>query len=90
MSEAADECFKVFNVVIKKIGSRDLIQEALAYNIYPTQTRWKLSKEVKSTYKTPSAGWLKFVEEKCNEISGSYLAREHEDMRSAFCGQGKL
>jgi hypothetical protein len=33
--------------VIKKIGSRDLIQEALAYNIYPTRTRWKLLKEVK-------------------------------------------
>jgi hypothetical protein len=25
----------------------DLIQEALSYNIYPTWTGWKLSKEVK-------------------------------------------
>jgi hypothetical protein len=96
MSEAANECFKAFSVVIKKIESQDLIQEALAYNIYPTQTGWKLPKEVKrndkglitlafdfkdqSTYKTPSAGWLKFVEEKCNEMCGNYLPREHEDM----------
>jgi hypothetical protein len=32
---------------VKKIGSRDLIQEALTYKIYPTRTRWKLPKEVK-------------------------------------------
>lgn len=96
MSEAADECFKAFSTLIKKIGSQDLIQEALAYNIYPTQTRWKLPKEVKckdkelvtlafdfkeqSTYKVPSARQLKFVEERCNEMCGNHLAREHEDM----------
>jgi hypothetical protein len=72
MSEAADECFKPFSTTIKKIGSQDLVQEALAYNIYPTRTTWKLPKEVKckdeelvtltfdfkeqSTYKVPSTG----------------------------------
>jgi hypothetical protein len=48
MNEVADECYEAFNVVVKKIGSRDLMQEALAYNIYPTRIGWKLSKEVKS------------------------------------------
>jgi hypothetical protein len=43
-----------------------------------------------STYETPSVGWLKFVEEKCNEMCGNYLAREHEDMQSAFGGRRKL
>jgi hypothetical protein len=106
MNEVADECFKAFNTVIKKIGSRDLIQEALAYNIYPTQTGWKLPKEVKSkdgelvtlafdfkeqsSYKAPSVGWLRLIEEKCNEICGNYLVREHEDMHSIFGGRGKL
>jgi hypothetical protein len=47
MSEAADECFKAFSVVIKKIGSRDLVQEALAFNKYPTRIGWKLLKEAK-------------------------------------------
>lgn len=100
LSEAAEECFKAFDVVVKRIGSRDLIQEALAYNIYPTQTGWKLPKEVKSkdgelitlafdfkeqsSYKTPSAGWLRLIEEKCNEICRNYLTREHEDMLSIF------
>jgi hypothetical protein len=80
MSQAADECFKAFNTIIKKIGSQDLVQEALACNIYPTQTGWKLLNEVKckdeelitlafdfkeqSTYKALLAGWQKFIEEK--------------------------
>jgi hypothetical protein len=30
--------------VAKKIGTRDLIQEFLAYNAFPTQTGWKVTK----------------------------------------------
>jgi hypothetical protein len=106
MSEAANECVKAFNTVIKKIGSQDLVQEALACNIYPTQTGWKLPKEVKckdeelitlafdfkeqSTYKALSVGWLKFIEEKCNKMCGNYLAREHKDMRSALRAKGSF
>lgn len=102
MSEATDTCLKTFGVVVKKTRSRDLIQEAFAYNIYPIRTRWKLPKEVKrgdeglvtlafdfkeqSTYKSPSVGWLKFIEEKCNDMCSNYLAKEHEYMRFAFGG----
>jgi hypothetical protein len=72
--KAAKTCYKAFNAVAEKIGSRDLIQEFLAYNIFPTGTRWKLMKEVKSkegelvtvafefkeqaSFKAPSLGWL--------------------------------
>jgi hypothetical protein len=106
LSEAATECYKSFDTIVKKIGSRDLIQETLAYNIYPTRTGWKLSKEVKSrneelvtlafdfekqsSYKAPSTGWLKLIEKKCNEIRGNYLTREHEDLSSIFRSQRKL
>jgi hypothetical protein len=48
MDEATENCYKAFNTVAKKIGSWDLIQEFLAYKIFPTCTRWKLSKEVKT------------------------------------------
>jgi hypothetical protein len=48
MGDAAEKCYKIFNTVIEKIGSQDLIQEALAYNIYPTHIGSKLSKELKS------------------------------------------
>jgi hypothetical protein len=84
MNEVADEGHKAFNTFIKIIGSRDLIQEVLAYNTYPTWTSWKLPKEVKSkdeelvtlafdfkeqsSYKAPSVGWRKLNEEKCNEM----------------------
>lgn len=30
------------------------------------------------------------IEEKCNEICGNYLTREHKDMSSIFGSQGKL
>lgn len=79
VNETVEECYKTFNTVADKIGYRDLIQEALAYNILPTQTRWKLPKQVKSkdgelvtlafefkeqsSYKAPSEGVLKLVEE---------------------------
>jgi hypothetical protein len=81
MNEATEKCYNILNTVVEKIGSEDLIQEALAYNIFPTRTGWKLSKEVKSkegerftiafefkekaSYKSPSTCWLKIIEEKC-------------------------
>jgi hypothetical protein len=48
MGEAAENCYKAFNVVVEKIGSLDLIQVFLASNIFPTRTGWKLLKVVKS------------------------------------------
>lgn len=45
MGEAAEKCYTIFNTIAKRIGSPDLIQEVLAYNNFPTQTGWKLSKE---------------------------------------------
>jgi hypothetical protein len=83
-----------------------LIQEALAYNIFPTWIGWKLPKEVKLkddelvtlaidfkeqySYKSPSVGWLRLIEEKSNEICGNCLTRVHEDMSSNFGSQGKI
>jgi hypothetical protein len=106
MSEATEECYKAFDTVVKRIGSQDLIQEALAYNIYPIWTGWKLPKDVKtkdgelvtlafsfkeqSLNKAPSPGWLRLIEEKGNEVCGNYFTREHEDLSSIFGGQGKL
>jgi hypothetical protein len=83
-----------------------LIQEALAYNILPALTGWKLPKKVKckdgelvtlafefkeqSSYKAPPKGWLKLIETKCNEICGNYLTRERKDMSSTFGSQGSF
>jgi hypothetical protein len=43
-----------------------------------------------ASYKAPSVGWLKLIEERCNEIVENYLVREHEDMSSTFKSRGKL
>ena len=43
-----------------------------------------------SSYKAPSAGWFRLIEEKCNEICGNYLTREHEDMSSIFRSRGSF
>jgi hypothetical protein len=40
MCEAAEKCYKIFNTIAEKSSSRDLIQEALSYDIYPTCTGW--------------------------------------------------
>ena len=99
MGEAAKSCYKAFNNVTEKIGSRDLIQEFLAYNIFPTYIGCKLSKVVKSKgelvtltfefkeqalFKVASLEWLKLIETKCSEIVGNYLIKEDEVMTAAF------
>jgi hypothetical protein len=43
-----------------------------------------------SSHKAPSPGWLRLIEEKCNEICGNHLTREHEDMSSVFGGRGSF
>jgi hypothetical protein len=34
-----------------------------------------------SSNKAPSTEWMRFIEEKCNEMCGNYLTREHKDMQ---------
>ena len=48
MSGATQDAYKAYNIVVKRIGTWDLIQEFLAYNVFPTQTRWKIPKTSKS------------------------------------------
>jgi monoamine oxidase len=43
-----------------------------------------------ASYKAPSVGWMKIIEDRCNEIVGNYLMREHKDMLSTFKNCGKL
>lgn len=96
MNEDDEACYKAFNTVAKKIGSWDLIQGFLAYNIFLTHIGWKLPKQVKSkegelvtlafkfqkqaSFKAPSSGWLQLTQNNCDEIAGNYLTKEHKDM----------
>jgi hypothetical protein len=55
MDEAAEECQRAFGVVCSFIGTRDLIQEHIAYRVWPLVEKWEMPKE---TISKPVEGGL--------------------------------
>jgi hypothetical protein len=45
MNEAAEECQRAFDVVCSFIGTRDLVQEHIAFRIWPLVDKWGMPKE---------------------------------------------
>jgi hypothetical protein len=45
MNEAAEECQRAFGVVCSFIGTRDLVQEHIAFRIWPLVEKWEMPKE---------------------------------------------
>jgi hypothetical protein len=61
IDEAAEACRRAFNIVCSFIGTRDLVQEYVAYMIWPLIDSWEMPKE---TITNPSEGglvWLKYT-----------------------------
>jgi hypothetical protein len=55
IDEAAEECRKAFGLVCSFIGTRDLVQEHVAYMIWPLVAIWEMPKE---TISNPHEGGL--------------------------------
>jgi hypothetical protein len=55
IDEAAKACRRAFNIVCPFIGTRDLVQEHVAYRIWPLIDSWEMPKE---TITNPSEGGL--------------------------------
>jgi hypothetical protein len=55
IDEAAEACRRAFNIVFSFIGTRDLLQEHVAYRIWPLIDSWEMPKE---TITNPSEGGL--------------------------------
>jgi hypothetical protein len=55
IDEAAEECRKAFGIVCSFIGTRDLVQEHVAYRIWPLVANWEMPKE---TISNPLEGGL--------------------------------
>jgi hypothetical protein len=55
MDEAAEECQRAFGIVCSFIGTRDLVQEHVAYRIWPLVANWEMPKE---TNNNPHEGGL--------------------------------
>jgi hypothetical protein len=45
MNEAAEECQRAFGVVCSFIGTRDLVQEYIAFRVWPLVEKWEMPKE---------------------------------------------
>jgi hypothetical protein len=45
IDEAAEECQRAFDVVCSFIGTRDLIQEHIAFRVWPLVEKWEMPKE---------------------------------------------
>jgi hypothetical protein len=55
IDEAVEECRKAFGIVCSFIGTRDLVQEHVAYRIWPLVANWDMPKE---TISNPLEGGL--------------------------------
>jgi hypothetical protein len=55
MDEAAEDCQRAFGVVCSFIGTRDLIQEHIAFRVWPLAEKWEMLKE---TVREPDEGGL--------------------------------
>jgi hypothetical protein len=55
MDEAAEECQRAFGVICSFIGTRDLVQEHVAFRVWPLAEKWEMPKE---TIREPDEGGL--------------------------------
>jgi hypothetical protein len=69
-----------FRVIAEHIGTRDLVQEFLAFRVFPTLKEWDMPKH----FKVPCQEWLDTIEVMCNEILGNYSKKEDQLMTVAF------
>jgi hypothetical protein len=89
-----------FRVIVEHIGTRDLVQEFLAFKVFPTMKEWAMPKlegkkegelvrlpyhyKFKRHFKVPCQEWLDTIEVMCNEILGNYSKKEDQLMTAAF------
>jgi broad specificity phosphatase PhoE len=89
-----------FRIIAEHIGTRDLVQEFLAFKVFPTMKEWAMPKlegkkegelirlpyhyKFKRHFKVPCQEWLDTIEVMCNEILGNYSKKEDQLMTAAF------
>jgi hypothetical protein len=57
MNEVAEECQRAFGVVCSFIGTRDLVQEHIAFRVWPLVEKWEMPKE--TVRKTDEGGLVR-------------------------------
>jgi hypothetical protein len=61
IDEAAEECQKAFGIVCSFIGTRDLVQEHIAFRVWPLVEQWEMPKETISKYDEGGLVRLKYT-----------------------------
>jgi hypothetical protein len=61
MNEAAEECQRAFGVVCSFIGTRDLVQEHIAFRVWPLVEKWEMSQETIKETDEGGLVWLKYT-----------------------------
>ncbi len=54
MDEAAEECQRAFGVVCSFIGTKDLVQEHIAFRVWPIAEKWECGRSFKDISDFPS------------------------------------
>jgi hypothetical protein len=85
-----------FRVIADHIGTRDLVQEFLAFRVFPTLKEWEMPKLKGKRRRGNLFGcltiinsrniskWLDTIEVMCNEILDNYFKKEDQLMTAAF------
>lgn len=89
-----EACQKAFSNVCAFIGTRDLIQEHIAYRVWPLVNSWEMPKDkytfrFRDRFDKPNDDWLKSIEAISDELLGTYTRAEDDALSLAFGGQGK-
>jgi hypothetical protein len=97
IDEAAEACRRAFSTVCSFIGTRDLVQEHVAYKIWPKETitnpsegglvRLKYTFRFGDQFVEPDDDWLKCVENTSDELLGAYSKSEDNALSAAFGSQ---
>jgi hypothetical protein len=61
IDEAAEACQKAFGTVYFFIGTRDLVQEHIAYRVWPLIESWEMPKETITESSEGELVWLKYT-----------------------------
>jgi hypothetical protein len=61
IDDAAEVCQKAFSIVCSFIGTRDLIQEHIAFRVWPLVENWEMPKETITNSSEGDLVWLKYT-----------------------------
>jgi hypothetical protein len=76
IDETVEACQRAFSTVCSFIGTRDLIQEHIAFRVWPLVERWEMPKETITASSEGGLVWLKYTfrfEDKFDEPNDDWL-----------------